>query len=222
MPKKYTRKPKVTRKNKRKVKSGFASANPPPSKKLFFKYSEFVSLPSPTATTFAIQKYRLNSLYDPNQTVGAPGEHQPYGFDEWTNFYSKYLVMGAHIKVSGQCQHPCRVAIVLQNEVTTAASLNQAIESGIQKNLVTTGFNNTFNTSIYVPNHKIAGVSLAKYKIDDSFSGLSMSSSPADGQYLLIYIQETSQTLISVNDIRVEITYDSVLYDRKQLPTSAL
>lgn len=43
------------------------------------------------------QHYRCNSLFDPDYTgIG----HQPYGFDQWKNFYQQYYVYKAAISVS--------------------------------------------------------------------------------------------------------------------------
>lgn len=48
---------------------------------------------------FGTKIYRANSIFDPDQS-GVGG--QPLGRDQWSNFYSRYQVMGSKITVSCQ------------------------------------------------------------------------------------------------------------------------
>lgn len=49
------------------------------------------------ATPVAVHRFGANGLYDPE--VGAPGGHQPLGFDQWMGFYANYHVKAAKIAV---------------------------------------------------------------------------------------------------------------------------
>lgn len=59
------------------------------------KYMEVVTL-SPGANFFEYI-FTGNGLFDPNVT-GTGG--QPAGYDQWANFYTKYLVLGSKIKLT--------------------------------------------------------------------------------------------------------------------------
>lgn len=70
------------------------------------RYSETVSLSNQNISGLVGEEmaYRLNSLYDPNFTLGftLPG-HQPLGFDQLTPMYRKYTVyrVDVQVKVTG-------------------------------------------------------------------------------------------------------------------------
>lgn len=49
---------------------------------------------NPTAANIAGFSIRANSCYDPDPAVGG---HQPLGFDQWSQFYNHYVVVGAKI-----------------------------------------------------------------------------------------------------------------------------
>lgn len=65
----------------------------PKTAKVSLTYCEEVALSS---TTSAPYLFRLNSLHDPNASVGG---HQPRGHDQWSAMYSKYCVIGATVRV---------------------------------------------------------------------------------------------------------------------------
>lgn len=49
-----------------------------------------------TGSIGAVHQYRLNSLYDPDATIGG---HQPQGFDQMAAIYMKYNVYKTHVKI---------------------------------------------------------------------------------------------------------------------------
>ena len=63
---------------------------------LKLRYCDDVSIDT-TAGAAAGHVFRANSVFDPDLTAAG---HQPYGFDEWSNFYNHYTVLGAKITVN--------------------------------------------------------------------------------------------------------------------------
>ncbi|UOF81146.1 capsid protein [Circoviridae sp.] len=74
--------------------------------------------------------FRANSCYDPDQTGGG---HQPYGYDQWSNFYSRYTVIGskisAHVTSIG-ANNNCNGFIVcaLQHDTTAETDAELIVE----------------------------------------------------------------------------------------------
>lgn len=57
------------------------------------EYSDYYTF-NPDATSPGLQAFRLNSLHDPDLTgIG----HQPRGFDQIAEFYTRYCVVGARV-----------------------------------------------------------------------------------------------------------------------------
>lgn len=79
--------------NKTTVKAGLGF---PKRILMTHRYCESVAL---TSTAGVINKYQFscNGMYDPNITSTG---HQPYYFDEMTNLYNHYTVIGSKIKVT--------------------------------------------------------------------------------------------------------------------------
>jgi hypothetical protein len=90
-----------------------------------------------TGTLSVISNYRLkaNGCFDPNTTGTG---HQPYGFDEWSAFYSDYVVLSSRIRAtwytdSSSTQAFCRIGI---NVVPAAASAPGDIDIGAEQAVV--------------------------------------------------------------------------------------
>jgi hypothetical protein len=98
------------------------------------------------------QTFRMNSLYDPDYTnatggiagtIQAAGQanHQPYGFDNWCQFYNHYRVVGAKITVTCFNQG-------LNSYVTTGTDID-----GMPGVTNTTRGNNPANSGVYFGLH---------------------------------------------------------------------
>lgn len=93
---KYSKKKHFRRKlyNKRIVRSKRKLVSPfPYSMTTMLKYSDYVVLNSGIGTTSSYT-FRANDCYDPDYTGAG---HQPRGFDQWTNMYNKFVVIGSKI-----------------------------------------------------------------------------------------------------------------------------
>lgn len=65
-------------------------------------------------------KFRLNSIFDPNETAGG---HQPRGHDQWEKIYNKYCVVAAKVRVEPLFAVEDPVAPIGQSNVDTACTV---------------------------------------------------------------------------------------------------
>lgn len=70
--------------------------------------------------------FRINSIYDPNQSGAG---HQPMGYDQWGNYYNRYVVDEVDIKVTFR---------------SSAVGNNKYVTCGINLDKNTTLFSNTY------------------------------------------------------------------------------
>lgn len=77
--------------------------------------------------------FRANSIQDPNYT-DSTGDHQPYGHDEWSNFYQHYCVMNSKctarfISQSSVVANGSALAVLgLQRSATLQSDVDTIIE----------------------------------------------------------------------------------------------
>lgn len=81
--KKYFKKPRLATR-----KIGF-----PSSRCVRLRYVENLNLQLQNLKQYTYQ-FNVGSCYDPNYSGSG---HQPYGFDQWCNFYRRYTVLGAKL-----------------------------------------------------------------------------------------------------------------------------
>lgn len=82
---------------------------------------------NPGAGTADTLTFRANDLYDPESTgVG----HQPYGYDQWMQFYNHFTVVGSKIKVTfvpevatANGNNICTIHVADDTSVTTNLTL---------------------------------------------------------------------------------------------------
>jgi len=172
------------------------------------KYSaNYVVTSSGTVTT---QVWNLNGLYDPDSTgVG----HQPYGYDQWMDLYSRYRVYKAKWYVSIGSSNASAIHCVLPyNGTDPAYTTISAYTELPYASVKTTGSNGSpsavFKGSSYLP--ALNGSTVVSYKSDDRFTGTS-GTNPTE-KMLLIYICKgaTTDTQFIVN---ATITYHVEFFD---------
>lgn len=92
---------------RRSPKLGFA-----PSVVVKLKYVDLKSYDAGQASS-VFNTYRANSVFDPDLTGAG---HQPHGFDQWSQFYGKWVV--THVKVTLR-----QLAVVTSNVIPSAIAL---------------------------------------------------------------------------------------------------
>lgn len=124
-----------------------------------------------SANNTAFQWFRNNSIYDPDGTgIG----HQPLGYDQWSQFYGRYRVIGAkyRITISNATDTACKVGLLAVNGAYSTSSINQtAFEHPhmMAKVVGSQDGKDVVEFTKYFANPRIAGVSMTTYKADDRY-----------------------------------------------------
>lgn len=144
-------------------------------------YSGIVAAPG---AAFSIQKYRLNSVYDPDLTNAG---HQPMGFDQLAALYGRYVVLGCHVTATYSPNGAFSgLWGMTPSNSETSLTYPECVELPYSKH------SNHHTTTIagasggyaykftgYYDCAKIAGVSRAIYVADDRYQSL-ISSNPSE------------------------------------------
>jgi hypothetical protein len=161
-----------------------------PYKDVTLSYVEAIQF---TTASGAITNYSfaLNNVYDPNSTGTG---HQPLGYDEWANFYARYIVVGFHcdiIATNEQTSYPVDVVYTLQQYSTSYTDIPNALEQVGAEN-VTLGLPSSgnatrrFTKSVYLPDY--FGLPLRSYLGQSDYQAF-VGSSPTNVGYFHITSQ---------------------------------
>ncbi len=200
---------------------GTLSAVPlPPRFRTKLRYSE-----TATFTTGALgvvgtgQLWRLNSLFDPNQTgVG----HQPYGFDQLAAMYAKYLVRGAKWVItvmtpgaSADIFVHCQVADSDGFLTIVGLSPDAALERSNVTTCILSPSGNTRTTSIHgtARIHQIAGVTEQAYVGAESLYSALVTANPTKNYTLQIAASSPSGTGAEACVVTFFIEYDCDFFE---------
>ncbi len=185
------------------------------------KYATYLAQ---TCTTGVMNSYvfSANSIFDPDVTsIG----HQPLGHDQWAVFYNNYCVVGARIKlVSGAApsssEHSVIGVILLGDSSLTASTWNALSEQGIESmNLIapssaqllkTAG--NAFDARRWFNVHE-PGDALSRI-------GAAFGSNPSERAYFVVFMQSANGSGTSSTVSTVEIEYDVLLSEPKEIAQS--
>ena len=182
------------------------------------RYSEIVNLTS-TDGTFPNRVYRANSIWQPNLVVSA---EQPYGRDQWANFYGRYLVTGMAAQVTAVSQPTPTsaggVCLSLVDATGEPTSYLKAVEMPYSNTMLIAPFETRAKKlKLYCSTKKRAG-----YKDIDTQDDLSatITGNPSELYYWVLGLQATQNPGTITASFQVEITYYVKLYDRKELGRS--
>jgi len=160
-----------------------------------------------TTTTTGLGNFqlRLNSLFDPQYTVGGG---QPQGYDQLTQLYTNYRVHGARVDVYAQSLTPSNqsiVSLIHRTQVAVPSDVRALMESPNGKFCMLTS-DKPCHLSKYFPIAKILGITKVAYNSDAIYA----SGSGADPIQLSLCniswcnINEVTST---GHNIRATITY---------------
>lgn len=155
-----------------------------------------------TGTFGALQKFRLNSIYDPDYSGSG---HQPMGYDQWTAIYERYTVIGAKVELQLYSTGSEIVDFVCfpSSFVTDPASIYAAKEvKRAWKTIVTPG-EKPVKKSFYFDMKKILG---QKDLSDDQFK-TAIGTNPSDDAYLLCYTANVDGSTAIAFSMMARITY---------------
>lgn len=183
------------------------------------KYAEGVAL-SLGGSVSIIQRMNLNSCYDPNQSgIG----HQPYSWDQYTQMYNRYRVIGCHYRIgmaSSSGSGAFQLATLPSNETVTPSTISEARENPRCRYILQGAGAPIRMLTGYVSIPSLVGRTKAQYMADDRYQALT-TASPNELAILNIYggpLQDSTSTDTVL--LNIELTYVVEFFDVKNLPQS--
>lgn len=172
----------------------------------------------------AEQVFRGNSIFDPDLTGGG---HQPYGFDQWSNFYSYYTVYGSSCKVqlipttSTFLGYDCAVVPSLDSTIISTSPDTPIEEMPYSKYRIVAAYAVGTIPAIksYMSTAKIFGAEPVAVKTEDNYSS-TVGNNPANVWYWNIITQPSDLTTANANNLLVTITYYVQFSARKEIGSS--
>ncbi len=166
--------------------------------------------------------FRVNSVYDPDQT-GIGG--QPRYYDQLSAMYNRYTVTSARVvcRASTQSGAACDLLITATNDsIPAVTDFGGAFEQPFRSNMLrmapvtsgrTTGtISKTFSMAA------LRGLPTRQILADDNFSALT-TTNPATQSYIGVLASSPSTSATNVN-VWVEISYRVRFFDRKIIGAS--
>jgi len=177
------------------------------------KYAEVVTT-SLGGGTYAITRWNLNSIFDPNQ--GGIGT-QPYGFDQLSPLYNRYRVIGCkyNIYCTSSDGSPLQIAAVATNETISPGSISEVRSNPRAKYIMQgTGASlRKLSGNVYIPS--LVGRTKAQYMADDRYQAV-VTGSPNELALLTVFAGPVGEgsSLISVT-YNVQLEYLVEFFDIK-------
>lgn len=185
---------KKYRKYKKKYKSlrilETSMSSFPKTKTVAMRYCDSFALQPSVVTPIALQVYRANSIFDPDQTgIG----HQPLGHDEWNKFYTKYTVISSKITVKALGNNntllPFILGVLINNDnLPVIVSGTGMLEQGRSRYCLMSGTTNG------LPGYVTQTYSAKKWhnlkNVHDAYGLLAdFGANPPDQVYFIIFVQ---------------------------------
>lgn len=181
-------------------------------------YTAIFDITTSIIDTAVTHVFRLNSLFDPDQTLAG---HQPMQYDQLTGMYHRYIVNGCkvNIEVNDPTDDGCYVGYAIYSGSNSGAAPGGKKLSEISEHRDTRmkRINNTgaqkASFSVYVPMHSLFGLPKMLYNNDrDQFSA------PQDGNpgitaALVVFASALGATSVVTTSYRVNLQYYATMYD---------
>lgn len=164
--------------------------------KLCWESGQIGTTTSVAPGTFTI---RMNSLYDPQYTVGGL---QPRGYDEMMAIYGQYRVLGLKIKLYGQTltSGSAIIGYAINSSAIAPGDVNSYLEARNKKFRFCTT-DRPVVISTYTSMSKAFGISPKIVRIDDDYQA-GLGANPARTQYLHLFWQNNDETTSNGFNIR--------------------
>lgn len=222
----YRKKRKYNKKRKnnifrpqRLLKVGF-----PKTTVVKLRYCEYINL-DPGVATIAKHVFGANDCFDPNATgVG----HQPYGFDQWSQLYNHYTVIGSRItaqfsNTSGSTIGLNYCGINLSDDATTTSSIDHMLEQGLTKYKMIAGNSGQSNAMKTVSCNYSAKKFFNITNISDNQDrlGTVTSASPGERANFVVWIGSANPAIDQADfEVMVKIDFIVMFGEPKELPQS--
>lgn len=200
----------------------------PPVKKYVLNYSQGFSTTMTVGTTGtfgSIQKYNLNSLYDPDETAGG---HQPYGYDALQIIYNRYKVNAC--KVELKIFDPSADGVIVGYMVTNSSNSTDTIAGTFPDTIIerqNTGYvltsntgNQVYNRKAYLPMYKAGGLTKLEFYADPDNFTAGVGGNPGNKIQLQVACADTNGGSTATIKIAVKLTFYATLFMRKVMAGS--
>lgn len=195
----------------------------PPMQRKQFNWSEFAILTSSPTAGFVgpARSYLLNGLENPTLSGS-----KPYGYDNFlasTGPYRRYKVLGCKIRITAtSAGDPIYLFTQLRNVIDTYSIASDAINDAAEKPMVRSDFVPSSGNQSKIININLRSLAPlfnwdnATFNLDMGQTTAPYNGVPGSIPYLILGVG--SQTYTSINlDVKVEIMYDVICYDRETL-----
>lgn len=180
------------------------------------KFSEFIEV-NLAAASVHTQLYRLNSLFDPNETAltGA----QPYYFDQYAAFFQRYRVFGCKAEVTmttsaatANLFHPTAALLSYGGTAPAWGNLITAINSkrSVYRQLIPG--QTVAIMKKYYDCANVAGVTKNEYHSSDTYQAL-VTANPARSINMQVYVENQDATSAITLQYTVRLTYYCKFFD---------
>lgn len=187
-----------------------------------FRYADQITITTTGGVGFQYA-FRGNSLFDPDFTGGG---HQPYGFDQWSAIFQRYVVFASWIRVNLTIDSPlpCKFALVptsLDNSVVTTDTFESLLEMPRAKwrlGQSSTGQDNQSLTH-YASTTSIMGQAPGLIENDDNLYALT-NANPANPWYWILGVQSPQGDGSHTYYVEVEMRFWAKMFDYQPLVAS--
>lgn len=180
-----------------------------------FKYTTYVNQVI-GAGSYYQSVYRGNSLYDPDFQVGG---RQPLGYNIWSQFYNKYCVHGAKVRVSiTNIGAGTNAYVVVVPETTPSVPFTNITELTMypySRHCVASQATGMDRSKVkhYMSTKKIWGVHKAAVLADQNYASLT-SNNPVNTWYWNIFVDTPDAAKATNVQLKIDIVYYAEMYER--------
>lgn len=166
--------------------------------------------------------FRGNSVYDPLQSAGGT---QPYGFDQLSSLYDRYVVHGSSCEatlVNTSSSVPSKLVVIPATTATSFTNIRTPMESPYAKDrsLAPNGSGASMRKiKTYQSTRSIRGLVKGAHLIDDELEAL-VTANPAKEWYWHIITGSLDTGSTSTGQLEVELVFYVDFFKRKQLTAS--
>ncbi len=158
--------------------------------------------------------FQLNSIFEPLDT----NAHQPYGFDQVTNLYSRYRVDKAKVRIDFRCSVSAYPALIIQTvppgvtSVITGVAINELAERPNCVAIPANNFGSTWERTFDMS--QVTGTTKREYELNvEDYTAL-VTANPARMPLMRIGCASTADVTGEGLFALVTITYDVFLFQR--------
>lgn len=181
---------------------------------VFVKLKYFTSIQLVAASTAGVYVFKGNSLYDPDHTGAG---HQPYAFDQYSNFFKKYRVNACKIKFDLTFLDTAGTIWCVPTNETTAMSVALCGEVPYAKYYSAPTSVDSPRIQHYMTTKKIFG--MQSINQDDLYSSAT-NADPSKVWYWHLGYSVYNLTTNANVWCNVQLTYYSTFFERLQLGQS--